>query len=325
MRKDVILVTGANGQIGSVLTKALRNVFGQDEVLATDIRKPEKEDGPFEMLDILNKSSMQQLIKKYRVTQIYHLAAILSAKGEANPQKTWKINMDGFFNIMESAREFELKKVFFPSSIAVFCKETPRQKTPQHTVSHPETVYGISKSASENWCQYYYQKYGLDVRSVRYPGIISYQSAPGGGTTDYAVEIYHEALNRGKYQCFLKEDMRLPMIYMPDAIRATLMLMDAPASQITIRTSYNLAAMSFTPKELYQSILKHIPNFKISYKPDYRQEIAESWNESIDDSFARNDWGWNENFDIDAMTKDMILNLKKKNIKDKSTLVSDLS
>jgi nucleoside-diphosphate-sugar epimerase len=320
MRKDVILVTGANGQIGSVLTKALRSLFGQNQVLATDIRKPKMEDGPFEILDILDKRSMLQLIKKYQVTQIYHLAAILSAKGENDPQLTWKINMDGFFNIMESARELNISKVFFPSSIAVFSKETPRQNTPQHAASYPTTVYGISKSASENWCQYYYQKYGVDVRSLRYPGIISYQSAPGGGTTDYAVEIYHKALNGGNYECFLKEDTRLPMIYMPDAIRATLMLMDAAASQITIRTSYNLAAMSFTPKELYQSILKHITDFKISYKPDFRQAIAESCNESIDDSFARNDWGWKENFDINAMTKDMIFNLKKKNKRGKSEL-----
>ncbi len=325
MRKDSILVTGANGQIGTVLTKALRNVFGENNVLTTDITNPETEEGPFEILDILNKDRMGQVIKEYQITQIYHLAAILSAKGESNPLLTWKINMDGFFNIMESAREFNLSKVFFPSSIAVFCKETPRQNTPQYTVLHPTTVYGISKSAGENWSQYYNQKYGVDVRSLRYPGIISYQSDPGGGTTDYAVEIFHEALKRRAYECFLKEDTRLPMIYMPDAIRATMMLMDAPASQISVRTSYNLSAMSFTPKELYNAILQHIPDFQISYKPDFRQTIAESWNESIDDSFARKDWAWKENFDIDAMTKDMILNLKKKNLSDKSELVSDLS
>ncbi len=325
MRKDTILVTGANGQIGSVLTQALRNVFGLENVLTTDIRKPDVENGPFEILDILDKNRMQQLIKKYQVTQIYHLAAILSAKGESDPQFTWKINMDGFFNVMESARELNVSKVFFPSSIAVFCKDTPRQNTPQYTILHPTTVYGISKSASENWCQYYYQKYGVDVRSLRYPGIISYQSDPGGGTTDYAVEIFHEAIKSGTYECFLKKDTRLPMIYMDDAIRATLMLMDAPASQISVRTSYNLSAMSFTPKELYQSILKYIPDFKISYKPDFRQQIADSWNESIDDSYARKDWAWKENFDLDAMTKDMILNLKKKNKSDKSELVADLS
>lgn len=325
MRKDAILVTGANGQIGSVLTKALRVEFGEDRVIATDIREPEKKDGPFEKLDILDKNRMQKLIKKYRITQIYHLAAILSAKGENNPQFTWKINMDGFFNILESARELKISKVFFPSSIAVFSKETPRHNTPQFTISHPTTVYGISKSASEDWCQYYHKRYGVDVRSLRYPGIISYQSAPGGGTTDYAVEIFHEAITNGFYECFLNEDTRLPMIYMPDAIRATLMLMDAPASRLTIRTSYNLGAMSFTPKELYQSIIKFIPDFKISYKPDFRQQIAESWSESIDDSFARNDWGWKENFDIDAMAKDMILNLKKKNKSGKSELLIDLS
>ncbi len=325
MRKDTVLVTGANGQIGSVLAQALRSVFGQENVLTTDIKRPEIENGPFEILDILDKDRMQELIKKYQVTQIYHLAAILSAKGETDPQFTWKINMDGFFNVMECARKLNLDKVFFPSSIAVFCKETPRQNTPQFTVLHPTTVYGISKAAGENWCQYYYHKYGLDVRSLRYPGIISYQSNPGGGTTDYAVEIFHEALKKGSYECFLKENTRLPMIYMSDAIRATLMLMDAPASQIKVRTSYNLSAMSFTPKELSQSILKFLPDFKISYKPDFRQQIADSWNESIDDLHARNDWGWKEDFDLNAMTKDMILNLKKKNRSDKSELVTDLS
>ena len=325
MRKDAILITGANGQIGTVLTQALRKVFGNEQVLATDIKKPQNEEGPFELLDILDRERMQQLIKKYNITQVYHLAAILSAKGESNPQLTWKINMDGFFNIMESARELNLAKVFFPSSIAVFSEESPRQNTPQYTVLHPSTVYGISKSSSENWCQYYHKRYGVDVRSIRYPGIISYQSDPGGGTTDYAVEIFHEALKKKTYNCFLKENTRLPMIYMPDAIRATLMLMEAPADMISVRTSYNLAAMSFTPKEIYQAILQYIPDFKIKYKPDFRQQIAESWNESIDDSFARNDWAWKENFDLHAMTKDMILNLKKKNQSDKSKLVIDLS
>ena len=325
MGKDAILITGANGQIGSVLAKALRSVFGRDQVLTTDIRKPEQETGPFELLDILDKPRMQQLIKKYKITQIYHLAAILSAKGESDPQLTWKINMDGFFNILECAREMNLEKVFFPSSIAVFCKETPRQNTPQYTILHPTTVYGISKAASENWCQYYFQKYGVDVRSLRYPGIISYESAPGGGTTDYAVEIFHEALNHGYYSCFLKEDSRLPMIYMPDAIRATLSLMEAPANQIKVRTSYNLSAMDFTPKELYQAILTHIPDFKIEYNPDFRQQIADSWNESIDDGCARTDWGWKENFDLQAMTKDMILNLKKNHKGNKSKLIADLS
>ena len=325
MRKESILVTGANGQIGSVLTNALRKEFGQNQVLATDIKESKIKDGPFEILDILDKNRMQELIKKYQITQIYHLAAILSAKGESNPQLTWKINMDGYFNTMESARDMKVSKVFFPSSIAVFSPETPRQNTPQYTVAHPTTVYGISKSASENWNLYYFKKFGVDVRSLRYPGIISYQSDPGGGTTDYAVEIFHEAIKNGSYQCFLKEDTRLPMIYMSDAIRATLMLMDAPSSQITVRTSYNLSAMDFTPKELYHSILEFIPGFKITYQPDFRQEIADSWSESIDDSYARRDWNWKENFDIKAMTKDMIQNLKKKNISDKSKLVTDLS
>lgn len=308
----MILVTGATGQIGTVLTEALRAEYGQDNVLATDIRKPEHPAGLFETLDILNTQLLKELVEKYKVTTIYHLAAILSASGEANPQRTWNINMNGLLSILELARESGLQKVFYPSTIAVFGKTTPRINTPQHTVMTPSTVYGISKAAGELWCEYYHQRFGLDVRSVRYPGIISYQSMPGGGTTDYAVDIFHQAILHGKYTCFLEADTRLPMMYMDDSIRATLELMRAPGEQIKIRTSYNLAAMSFTPAELAASIQKHMPDFTIDYAPDHRQAIAASWTESIDDHDARADWGWKHEYDLDAMTLEMLTQLKKK-------------
>ncbi|HQW03172.1 MAG TPA: NAD-dependent epimerase/dehydratase family protein, partial [Saprospiraceae bacterium] len=310
--KEMILVTGATGQIGTVLTEALRAEYGPDNVLATDIRKPEHPAGLFETLDILNTQLLKQLVEQYKVTTIYHLAAILSASGEANPQRTWNINMNGLLSILELARESGLQKVFYPSTIAVFGKTTPRINTPQHTVMTPSTVYGISKAAGELWCEYYHQRFGLDVRSVRYPGIISYQSMPGGGTTDYAVDIFHQAILHGKYTCFLEADTRLPMMYMDDSIRATLELMRAPSEQIKIRTSYNLAAMSFTPAELAASIKKHMPDFTIDYAPDHRQAIAASWTESIDDRDARADWGWKHEYDLDAMTLEMLTQLKKK-------------
>lgn len=312
MRKDFILVTGANGQIGSVLTQALRDQYGENQVLATDIRRPINEGGPFEILDILNRERLVQLIQKYKVTQIYHLAAILSAKGELNPQFAWKVNMNGLFNILEAARTEKMDKVFFPSSIAVFGEQTPRSNTPQNTVLHPSTVYGISKEAGENWSQYYFNKYGLDIRSLRYPGIISHENPPGGGTTDYAVDIYHYAVEHKPFECFLQADTRLPMMYLPDAIRATLELMNCPTDKISVRTSYNLAAMSFTPNEIYQSILPWNPDFEISYKPDFRQAIADSWSASIDDSIARKDWNWAPEYSLKSMTKDMILNLRRK-------------
>ena len=308
----MILVTGATGQIGTVLTEALRAEYGQDNVLATDIRKPEHPAGLFETLYILNTQLLKELVEKYKVTTIYHLAAILSASGEANPQRTWNINMNGLLSILELARESGLQKVFYPSTIAVFGKTTPRINTPQHTVMTPSTVYGISKAAGELWCEYYHNRFGLDVRSVRYPGIISYQSMPGGGTTDYAVDIFHQAILHGKYTCFLEADTRLPMMYMDDSIRATLELMRAPSEEIKIRTSYNLAAMSFTPAELAASIQKHMPDFTIDYAPDHRQAIAASWTESIDDQDARNDWGWKHKYDLDAMTLEMLTQLKKK-------------
>ena len=308
----MILVTGATGQIGTVLTEALRAEYGQDNVLATDIRKPEHPAGLFETLDILNTQLLKELVGQYKVTTIYHLAAILSASGEANPQRTWNINMNGLLSILELARESGLQKVFYPSTIAVFGKTTPRINTPQHTVMTPSTVYGISKAAGELWCEYYHNRFGLDVRSVRYPGIISYQSMPGGGTTDYAVDIFHQAILHGKYTCFLEAYTRLPMMYMDDSIRATLELMRAPSEEIKIRTSYNLAAMSFTPAELAASIQKHMPDFTIDYAPDHRQAIAASWTESIDDQDARNDWGWKHKYDLDAMTLEMLTQLKKK-------------
>lgn len=308
----MILVTGANGQIGTVLTEALRKAHGIDQVLATDIKKPEGHIGPFEMLDILNTQRITEIIGDYHITTIYHLAAILSANGEWNPQKTWNINFNGTLSILELARAQGLSKVFFPSTIAIFGTTTPRVMTPQHSVATPATVYGMSKVSGELWSNYYFNRYGLDVRSVRYPGIISYQSMPGGGTTDYAVDIFHQALLEGHYTCFLEANTRLPMMYMDDAIRATLELMAAPAESLKIRTSYNLAAMSFTPAELAEEIKKHIPGFTISYKPDHRQEIAASWTESIDDHDARKDWGWKHQYDLASMTTEMLNQLKSK-------------
>jgi len=312
MKKEFILVTGANGQIGSELTAALRQTYGDDVVLATDIRPPTRDDGGrFEILDIRDQQRLAEVVRDFKVTQIYHLAAILSAKGETNPRWTWQVNMEGLFNILECARQNQVDKVFFPSSIAVFSDKTPRHKTPQHTILHPTTVYGISKAAGEDWCNYYFLKYGVDVRSVRFPGIISYLHPPGGGTTDYAVEIYHAAVEEKPYYCFLREDTRLPMLYMPDAIRATIELMAAPSEQIRVRTSYNLAGMSFTPGEIYAAIKNHYPDFKIFYQPDFRQQIADSWTASIDDSMARKDWGWESAFDLEQMTSDMLNNLNQ--------------
>jgi len=312
MRKDKILVIGANGQIGTVLTQALREKYGNDNVLATDIRTSEMLNEPFEILDILDGEGLSNIVKKHNITQIYHLVAILSANGEKNPLRTWNINMNGLFNVLEVAKEQSIDKVFFPSSIAVFGTNTPKENTPQFTFLDPETVYGISKTAGENWCQYYFDKYNLDVRSLRYPGVISYQSMPGGGTTDYAVDIFHKAVQGQGFECFLSEDTRLPMIYMPDTVRSTLELMEAPSEQIKVRSSYNLAAMTFSPAEITKAIQLHFPNFKINYKPDFRQAIAQSWPASIDDSKARNDWNWKEEYGIHEMTKDMILNLSKK-------------
>jgi threonine 3-dehydrogenase len=310
--KERILITGASGQIGTVLTQALREKYGSEAVLATDIRRPDNVTGLFEELDIMDKDRIGRLLDTYEITQIYHLAAILSAKGEQNPQWAWNINMNGVFHILDSAVEKKVSRVFIPSSIAVFGPETPRVDTPQETVLSPTTVYGISKVAGEHWGRYYYEKFGLDVRAVRYPGIIGYQSMPGGGTTDYAVDIYHYAVKDEPYTCFLREDTRLPMMYMDDAIRATLEIMEAPADQIKTRTAYNLAAMSFTPAEITEAIRKHRPDFKVDYQPDYRQAIADSWTESIDDAAARKDWGWQHHYDLTSMTADMLVHLEQK-------------
>lgn len=310
MTKKTILITGAGGQIGSVLTKTLRDTYGANAVLATDIRSTELGDGPFELLDVLNGNRIHELVKRYKVTEIYHLAAILSARGEQNPKIAWDINMDSLFNVLDVAKEQNIK-VFFPSSIAAFGPNTPKVNTPQDTITQPTTVYGISKAAGENWCQYYFLKYGVDVRSVRFPGIIGYQSLPGGGTTDYAVDIYHKAILGENFTCFLRDDTRLPMLYMDDAIQGVLQLMEAPADRLTVHTSYNLAGVSFTPAEISAEIQKHLPEFKITYAPDFRQAIADSWPQSIDDQMARQDWNWQPQFDLARMTTDMLIHLQE--------------
>ena len=310
MPETKILITGANGQIGRVLADDLRKIYGTNSVLTTDITKLSVTVEPFEFLDILNHQRLKEIVNDYKITQIYHLAAILSDNVEWNPLKTWNINLNGLLAVLELAKENAMDKIFFPSTIAVFGHTTPRINTAQDVPLLPSTVYGMSKSTGELWCNYYFNKYGLDVRSLRYPGIIGWQSLPAGGTTDYAVEIFHAALKEGKYECFLKDDTRLPMMYMDDAIKATIDLMTSPKDKISIRYGYNLAAMSFTPAEIAMEINKHLPDFKISYKPDFRQEIAASWSESIDDSIARRDWGWKPNFDLSLMTKDMLEHLK---------------
>lgn len=306
----MILITGANGQIGTVLTAELRNRYGRNQVLATDIHEPAQSTELFEQLDVLGSNQLARLIKKYQVTQLYHLAAILSAKGEQHPQRTWDINMTGLFNMLEAAKTHQLR-LFFPSSIAVFGTQTPTVDTPQNALLFPETVYGISKAAGEYWCNYYWQRYGVDVRSLRFPGLISYQSMPGGGTTDYAVDIFHHAVREEPYVCYLKPDTRLPMLYMDDAIRGTIELMEAPAEKITIRTSYNLAGVSFTPEELASKIQSHLPNFEIQYRPDFRQTIADSWPDSIEDSPARKDWAWHADYDTNAIVEEMLMHIQQ--------------
>jgi nucleoside-diphosphate-sugar epimerase len=315
MMKEKILVIGASGQIGVELTLALRNIYGNANVIASDLREENdllKGTGPYVSLDVMNKEMLHVQVIRQNITQIYLLAAILSATGEKNPNLAWHLNMQSLLNVLDIAREEKLHKVYWPSSIAVFGPTSPKENCPQQTIIEPTTVYGISKYAGEFWCNYYHQRYGVDVRSIRYPGLISFKSPPGGGTTDYAVEIFHEALEEKKYTSFLKEDTYLPMMYMPDAIRGTIELMEAPASKINVRHSYNLSGMSFSPKEISAEIKKHIPEFTIDYKPDYRQAIADSWPASIDDSVARNDWGWKHEFDLSKMTKDMLVNLQKK-------------
>lgn len=311
MKSETILVTGACGQIGSELVLELRKTY--KNVIASDLKEPVgelKDTGEFIRLDVLYKNGLQDCVKRFGVTQIYHLAAILSATGEKNPEMAWRINMKGLRNILDVCVEEGVKKLFFPSTIAVFGPTTPRFNTPQYTVMEPNTIYGISKQAGERWCDWYFQKKGLDVRSIRYPGLISYKTKAGGGTTDYAVDIFFEAVEKKTYECFLKEDTALPMMYMPDAIRGTIALMEADASQITVRSGYNFSGFSFTPKELAAEIKKVMPDFTITYKPDFRQAIADSWPASIDDSVAQKDWGWKPEFDLAKMTKDMLVNIE---------------
>jgi nucleoside-diphosphate-sugar epimerase len=308
---DKILVIGSSGQIGTELVEELRKQAGKNNVIASDLKEPlTKQDGPFETLDALDEKKLTEVIKKHQVSQVYLLAALLSATAEQHVKFAWKLNMEGLFNILDLAKEKVIKKIFWPSSIAVFGPGTPRECTPQNTIMDPTTVYGISKLAGERWCEYYFLKYGADVRSLRYPGLIGYKSAPGGGTTDYAVHIFHEAISKGSYECFLSENTTLPMMYMPDAIKATIDLMEAPSEKIKIKSSYNLAGISFSPRELAAEIKKFLPDFKCTYKPDARQIIANSWPKSIDDSAARNDWGWNQEYSLGKMTEDMIKNIR---------------
>jgi len=308
-----VLVIGAGGQIGIELCEALNKLYGSENVIASDIKPIDAlSNNPFEQLDVLNSVKLNEIIQKYRITDVYLLAALLSATAEKNPSYAWKLNMEGLFNVLELAKEKRIQKVFWPSSIAVFGPTTPKVNTPQYTVMDPNTVYGISKLAGERWCEWYAQKHQVDVRSIRYPGLIGWKSQPGGGTTDYAVHIFYDALQKGHYTCFLREDTMLPMMHIEDAVRATIELMHAPSEKITIRSSYNLAAMSFTPRQLAEKIQNYLPNFKIDYQIDFRQNIADSWPQSIDDSYARRDWGWKEFYDLDKLVQNMLENIRKK-------------
>ena len=308
-----ILIIGACGQIGTELTQKLRKIYGTENVIASDIRKLNVDvvnSGPFEVINALDFNQIEHLVEVYQITDVYLMAALLSATAEKNPAFAWDLNMNSLFHVLNLAKAGKIKKIFWPSSIAVFGPTTPKENTPQYTIMEPSTVYGISKQSGERWCEYYHNLFGVDVRSIRYPGLISWSSPPGGGTTDYAVDIYHKALENQSYECFLSAETKMPMMYMDDAIAATIQIMQAPAEQIKIRSSYNLAAMSFTPTEIAAEIQKHIPDFTISYAPDFRQKIADSWPASIDDSRAREDWGWNHHFTLDNMTVDMLEHLK---------------
>ncbi|MEB0248831.1 MULTISPECIES: NAD-dependent epimerase/dehydratase family protein [unclassified Mucilaginibacter] len=312
---EKILVIGANGQIGTELVTALRSIHGAENIIASDINSPNyalRNTGPFEFANVLDKDNLHHLFEKHQPTQVYLLAAILSAVGEQKPKMAWDLNMTGLLYVLDFAVEFKTSKIFWPSSIAVFGPHSPQHNTPQYCVMDPNTVYGFSKLAGERWCEYYFTKYGVDVRSIRYPGLIGWRANPGGGTTDYAVHIFHEALKTGKYQGFLSSQTGLPMMYMDDAIRATINLMDAPAENLSIRSSYNLAGISFTPEQLAEEIKKHIPEFEMSYADkDPRQAIADSWPKSIDDTQAQQDWGWQLDYDLAKITEDMLTNLKK--------------
>ncbi|KKN08308.1 hypothetical protein LCGC14_1057970 [marine sediment metagenome] len=310
--KKYILIIGACGQIGTELTYALRDTYGSENVIASDIREGNEDlmgSGPFEILDATDYDALEEIIAYYQINEVYLMAAMLSATAEKFPMRAWNLNMNSLFNVLNLGKEKKVEKIFWPSSIAVFGLNTPKSDTPQSTIMEPSTVYGISKQSGERWCEYYHHKFGVDVRSVRYPGLISWKTMPGGGTTDYAVEIYHKALSEKKYSCFLKADTSLPMMFMDDAIRATLQIMYADAEKVRIRSSYNLAAMSFTPIEIAESIKKHIPDFEISFMPDFRQAIADSWPSSIDDSSAQKDWKWESEFDLEKTTEVMLKNL----------------
>lgn len=310
-----ILIIGACGQIGTELTAKLREIYGTDQVIASDIRKGDQEvfqTGPFEVLDAMNLEQVTAVVEKYKVDEVYLMAALLSATAEKNPAFAWELNMNSLFHVLNLAKEQKIKKIFWPSSIAVFGPTTPKSNTPQYTVMEPSTVYGISKQAGERWCEYYFNKFGVDVRSIRYPGLISWKTLPGGGTTDYAVDIYYKAVEENTYKCFLSEETELPMMYMDDAIKATIGIMQAKKEDVKIRSAYNLSAMSFTPKVLAASIADVQDGFTITYEPDFRQAIADSWPSSIDDSSAREDWGWKHDFDMKKMTQTMLENLKNK-------------
>ncbi|GAB3330178.1 NAD-dependent epimerase/dehydratase family protein [Marivirga atlantica] len=309
MTSETLLIIGAAGQLGTELTAELRSIHGNANVIASDINKPgnaQLNEGPFEMLDATDADRLAAIIDQYKVTQVYLLAAILSAKGEQNPRFAWQLNMQSLLNVLEIAREKKLNKVYWPSSIAVFGPTSPVDHTPQDCVMDPNTVYGISKQAGERWCEYYFEKYGVDVRSLRYPGLIGYKALPGGGTTDYAVDIFHKAIKGEHFESFLSENSYLPMMYMPDAIKATIDLMEAPSENVKVRSSYNLSAISFTPQQIFEEIKKHKPDFTISYNPDYRQKIADTWPNSIDDSRARADWNWKHQYDLAAMVQDIL-------------------
>ncbi|MCC6690056.1 MAG: NAD-dependent epimerase/dehydratase family protein [Bacteroidia bacterium] len=312
--KEKILIIGSQGQIGTELLEHLRKLYGLDNVVASDVKELSREElsscGIYETLNILDAKRLHEIVKKHTIKQVYLLAALLSATAEKNPGFAWELNMNGLFNVLDMAKEGLLSKIYWPSSIAAFGSTTPKQNTPQFTIMEPNTVYGISKQAGERWCEYYFNKYKVDVRSLRYPGLISWKSAPGGGTTDYAIHIFHEAIKTGSYNCFLSENTVLPMMYMPDAIKATVNIMQADASKIKIRSSYNLAGFSFSPREIANEIKKHIPSFKITYTPDFRQAIADSWPQSIDDSKAQADWDWKPIFDLEKVTIDMLTNLR---------------
>ena len=310
-----ILILGACGQIGTELTLELRSKYGADSVVASDIREGSESlmaQGPFELLDATSYEAIEDVIMHYEIEEVYLMAAMLSATAEKFPMRAWNLNMNSLFNVLNLAKEDKIEKIFWPSSIAVFGPSTPKKNTPQSTIMEPSTVYGISKLSGERWCEYYHQKFGVDVRSLRYPGLISWKTMPGGGTTDYAVEIYHQAIASGTYQCFLSKETQLPMMYMDDAIKATISVMESDPKSLTVRSSYNLGSMSFTPSEIADSIRKYIPGFEIDYLSDFRQQIADSWPSSIDDQAARKDWGWHPSFDLEATTKTMLKNLKAK-------------